>query len=97
MVLALAVFVHIGTIVYAVRGGLDAAEIVGRVQGNGAWLAFYVVFVAAAAVHAPIGLRTVLAEWTPLPGRAAGILAAGVALVLAWMGLRAAFMLYGGA
>jgi fumarate reductase subunit C len=95
MVLAVAVFVHIGTIVYAVRCGLGAAEIVGRVQGNGAWLAFYVVFVAAAAVHAPIGLRTVLTEMTPLPGRAAGVVALAVAAVIAWMGLSAAFGLYG--
>jgi fumarate reductase subunit C len=83
--------------VYAVRGGLGAAEIVGRVQGNGAWLAFYAVFVAAAAVHAPIGLRTVLTEWTPLTGRAAAGVAVAVAVALAWMGWRAVFMLYGGA
>ena len=97
MVLALAVFVHIGTIVVAVQGGLSAAEILGRVEGNGAWLAFYAVFVAAAAVHAPIGLRNILAEMTNLSGRAAGGVAVAVSLVLAWTGWRAAFMLYGGA
>ena len=97
MVLALAVVVHIGTIIFAVQGGLSAAEILGRVRGNGAWLAFYAVFVAAAAVHAPIGLRNVLAEMTRLSRRAAGGVAVVVALVLAWTGWRAAFMLYGGA
>ena len=96
MVLALAVSVHIGTIIFAVRGGLSAADILGRVQGNGAWLAFYVVFVAAAAVHAPIGLRTVLAEMTPLSGRAADGVALASALVLAWTGWRAIFGLYAG-
>lgn len=96
VVLALAVMVHIGTIVFAVQGGLSAAEIMGRVRGNGAWLAFYTVFVAAAAVHAPIGLRTVLAEMTNLSGRAAGGVAVGVSLALAWTGWRAAFSLYAG-
>ena len=96
MVLALAVFVHIGTIVFAVQGGLSAAEILGRVQGNGAWLAFYVVFVAAAAVHAPIGLRTVLAEMTPLPGRAADGVALASAAGITWTGWQAAFGLYAG-
>lgn len=97
VVLAGAVAVHIGTIVFAVQGGLDAAEILGRVRGNGAWLAFYTVFVAAAAVHAPIGLRTVLTEMTPLSGRAVAGVALGVSLILAWTGWRAAYMLYGGA
>jgi fumarate reductase subunit C len=30
-------------------------------------LIFYAVFAVAAAVHAPIGLRNVLREWTRLP------------------------------
>ncbi len=58
--LALCVAVHLATIIYAVRGGLSAAEILGRTRGNGAWLAFYCVFVLAVAIHAPIGLRAVL-------------------------------------
>ena len=43
-VLALCVLVHLCTIVYAVRGGLSAAELLARTQGNVAWLAFYTVF-----------------------------------------------------
>ena len=96
-VLAIAVAVHIGTIVYAVGGDLSAAEILGRVAGNEVWLAFYGVFVAAVAVHAPIGLRTVLAEMTALPGRLVGALALAAALGIAWTGWRAAFLLYAGA
>ena len=63
VVLALAVGVHLATIIYAVRGGLTAGEILERTQGNAAYLAFYGLFVVAVAVHAPIGLRNVLREW----------------------------------
>ena len=62
-VLALCVVVHLCTIVYAVRGGLTGVEILARTHGNAAWLAFYVVFVLAVSVHAPIGLRAILSEW----------------------------------
>lgn len=93
-VLALAVLVHLATLVFAVRGGLSAAEIVARVKGNGAWLAFYVVFVVAVTVHAPIGLRTVLKEMTPLPARAADVLVSLFGIALLVLGLRAAWGLY---
>jgi len=63
MVLALCVLIHLATMIYAVRGGLTAAEILGRTKGNASWLAFYAVFVLAIAVHVPIGLRAVLGEW----------------------------------
>ena len=61
-VLAVCIVVHLVTMIYAVRGGLSAAEILARTQGNYAWFAFYTVFVLAVSIHAPIGLRTVLAE-----------------------------------
>lgn len=96
MVLGVAVLVHLGTIVYAVQGGLTAAEIVGRVRGNGAWFAFYSVFVLAVAVHAPIGLRVILKEMTPLPARACDGLAFAAILGILWMGFRAVFALCGG-
>ncbi len=62
-VLAVCAAVHLVTIIYAVRGGLSAAEILGRTRGNVSWAVFYGVFVLAAAVHAPIGLRSVAIEW----------------------------------
>lgn len=61
-VLAVCVVVHLALIVYAVRGGLTAAEILGRTRGSIAWGTFYFVFVTAIAIHAPIGLRNVVAE-----------------------------------
>ncbi|TMH40531.1 MAG: succinate dehydrogenase, partial [Betaproteobacteria bacterium] len=68
-VLALCVTVHLVTIVYAVRGGLTAADIFARTRGSLGWLAFYTLFVLAVAVHAPIGLRPVLTEWLGWRGR----------------------------
>ena len=95
-VLALAVTVHLATIVLAVRGGLDAAEIVARLEGHAGWLAFYLVFVAAAAVHAPLGLRSVLREWTPLAPRAIDAACSAAGLALLFLGARAALAMYQG-
>jgi fumarate reductase subunit C len=88
-VLAPLVLVHIAVIFYASHKGLSAAEILGRTRGSIAWGAYYGAFVLAAAVHAPIGLRTVLMEWTPLPARACGLIAVAFGLMLAVLGLRA--------
>jgi fumarate reductase subunit C len=88
-VLALCVMVHLATIIYAVQGGLSAAEILGRTRGNTAWAAFYAVFVLAAAVHAPIGLRSVLAEWLRWRSRSCDVFLAGFSLAILWLGLRA--------
>ena len=88
MVLAVCVIVHLATIIYAVRHGLSAAEILGRTQGSLAWGGFYTLFVAAVAVHAPIGVRNICAEigWR---GRAVDALLAVLALALALWGWRA--------
>jgi fumarate reductase subunit C len=90
-VLGVCVLVHLGTIVYAVQGGLTAAEILGRTRGSVGWLAFYSLFVLAVVVHVPIGLRTVLAEWLGWRGRARDAALAAFAMLLAWMGMRAVF------
>jgi fumarate reductase subunit C len=93
-VLAFAVAVHLATILYAVRGGLSAAEVLGRTRHNGWFLAFYLVFVLAVAVHAPIGLRNVLREWTPWRDRSLDIVLAAFALLLLWLGSRAALAVF---
>jgi len=67
MLLAPFVLVHLGVGLYALHRGLTAADILGRTESSLAWALFYGVFVLAAAVHAPIGLRNVLIEWTPAP------------------------------
>ena len=88
-VLAVCVAVHLATIIYAVRGGLSAAEILGRTRGNVAWAVFYCAFVLAAAVHAPIGLRAVLGEWLGWRGRSRDLLLGLFSLAILALGARA--------
>lgn len=93
-VLAFAVTVHLATILYAVRGGLTAGEVLARTRDNTWFLAFYITFVVAVAIHAPIGLRNVLREWTSWRGRSLDAGLAVFALLLLGLGLRAAFAVY---
>ena len=88
-VLAVCVIIHLITIAYATRTGLAAAEILARTRGNVGWLVFYTVFVLAAAVHAPIGLKAIASEWLGWRGRSAAIAVHLLALALAAIGLRA--------
>ena len=92
--LALCVVVHLATMIYAVRGGLSAAEILGRTRGSVAWLAFYSLFVLAIVVHVPIGLRAVLGEWLGWRGRSCdwGLLL--FSSVLGYMGMRAVLAVF---
>jgi fumarate reductase subunit C len=83
------VLVHIAVIFYATRKGLTAEDILARTRGSLAWALFYGVFVAAIAVHAAIGVRTVLTEWTPLGARYSDAAAALFGLALALLGFRA--------
>ncbi|MSP87487.1 MAG: succinate dehydrogenase [Alphaproteobacteria bacterium] len=92
--LALCVAVHLATMIYAVQGGLSAAEILGRTRGSITWLAFYGLFVLAVAVHAPIGLRAILREMTAWRGRSLDLAAFGFGLALIWLGLRAVVGLF---
>ena len=88
-ILAVCVVVHLATIIYAVQGGLSAAEILGRTRGSTGWLAFYSVFVLAAAIHAPIGLRSVLGEWLKWRGRSRELFVFLLGVFLLWTGMRA--------
>ena len=89
-VLAVCVIVHLATIIYAVQGGLSAAEILERTRGSAGWLVFYSVFVLAVTIHAPIGLRSICIEWLGWRGRSRDVFLLAFAAVLAWMGMRAA-------
>jgi fumarate reductase subunit C len=92
--LALAVVVHLITILAAVRGGLSAAEIIGRTRGNEAWLAFYAGFALAAGLHGAIGLRGIAAEWLGWRGRGFDAAWLALGLLTAVLGIRAAHGLY---
>lgn len=94
LILAMAVSVHLATMIYAVRGGLSAGEILARTNGNRWFLAFYALFVVAASIHAPIGVRSVLREWTAWRGRSLDLAMVAFCLLILVLGLRAAFAVY---
>jgi fumarate reductase subunit C len=83
------VLVHVAVIFYATRKGMSAADILGRTRGSVAWALFYGTFVAAVAIHAAIGVRNVLIEWSSLAERDAGMFAAMLGAFLLTLGLRA--------
>jgi fumarate reductase subunit C len=91
VVLAVCVVVHLVTAIYAIRSGLSAAEILSRTRGSVGWAAFYGVFVAAVAIHAPIGLRNIVAEMLGWRGRAVDGALVLVALMLAYSGWRSVY------
>ncbi len=88
-VLGACVLVHLATMIYAVRGGLTAAEILGRTRGSAAWFMFYSLFVLAIVVHVPIGLRAVLGEWLGWRSPSRDWVLVLIAAVIGWMGMRA--------
>jgi len=94
MVLAVCITVHIGTIIMAVQGGVSAAEIVARIGGSAAWFAFYLIFVAAIVIHAPIGLRAVLSEMTKLSRARVDLLCFIAAAFIGYLGFRVAWGFY---
>ena len=96
MVLALCVVVHIAVMIYAVRGGLSAAEILGRTRGNLAFAAFYATFVLACVVHVPIGLTKVCEEWLRLNRFLAVTISKLATIAILFLGLRAVFGVYTG-
>lgn len=93
-VLAVCVAVHLFTIIYAVRGGLSAAEILERTRGNAGWFAFYSLFVLAVTVHVPIGLRAICSEWLRWSGRSRDLALLAFAALLAWLGMGAVVAVY---
>ena len=91
-VMAPLVLIHLGVMIYAIQGGIDAAEILERTRGSFFWGANYGLFVIAVSVHAAIGLRNILREWLSLRGIGlaviswiffAGLLTAGLRAVAA--------------
>ena len=91
LIMAPLVLIHLATIIYAVQGGLDAAEILARTQGSIMWGTLYTLFVLTVSVHAAIGLRVVVYEWLKLRGTGLDIFTWVVALGLMALGGRAVF------
>jgi fumarate reductase subunit C len=89
MVMAPFVLVHVGLVIYAVRGGLTAGEILSRTEGNWLWIVFYGLFVLSVSVHVPIGLRNILIEWLKLGRAAASVIGRMFGAALLVLGIRA--------
>ena len=81
--------VHLVTMLYAIHGGLSAAEILGRTRASWGWALFYGVFVLAASVHGAIGVRAVAVEWTTLRGCGLDVAMWAFGATLLLLGLRA--------
>ena len=90
-IMAPLVLAHIVVIFYATRNGMTAADVLSRTRGSIVWASYYGLFVAAASIHAAIGVRNVLTEWSPLTDRRAGLFAIVFGLLLAALGARAVF------
>ena len=88
-VMAPLVIIHLITMIYAIQGGLSAQEILARTEGSTLWGAVYGLFVVAVAVHAPIGLRTIIREMTPWTGRTLDVAAILFGAVVIVLGARA--------
>ncbi|ACL62738.1 succinate dehydrogenase membrane anchor [Methylobacterium nodulans] len=85
------VLIHMAVMFYATRHGLSASDILSRTRGSIAWALFYGTFVAAAAIHAAIGLRGILTEWVPMQPRTASLAASAFGVLLVVLGARAVF------
>jgi len=83
------VFGHIAVMVYAIQGGLSAAEILSRTQGSVFWFLFYGTFVLAVSVHAAIGLRVIIHETLGIKKNALTVITWFIGLTLLFMGGRA--------
>lgn len=89
MVMGPLVLGHLAVMIYAIQGGLSAAEILSRTHGSVAWFLFYGFFVVAVSIHGAIGLRVITHELTGLRGVALGALTWGAGVILMFLGVRA--------
>ena len=91
VIMAPLVLLHLGVMIYAIRGGLDASEILGRTQGSVLWATVYGLFVICAAIHGAIGLRVVLHEVMGPARRFLDLFTWVVVVLLLALGLRAVY------
>lgn len=89
LIMAPLTLVHLAVMIYAIQGGLSAAEILGRTQGSVFWFLFYGLFVASVSIHAAIGLRVIVSETFKVRGTAINALSWAFFLISLWLGIRA--------
>lgn len=91
LLMAPLVLLHLVVMIYAIQGGLDAAEILGRTRGSLFWGVVYGLFVLTVSIHAAIGLRVVVYEWLGVAGAKLEVFTWTVAIVLLALGGRAVY------
>jgi len=89
LILAPFVLIHLVLILYAVRGGLTAADILSRTEGSLGWILFYGIFVFAVAIHASLGLRRIFIEWLKISDSSVNVISFFIALLMLALGMRA--------
>jgi fumarate reductase subunit C len=91
IVMAPLVMGHLAVMIFAVRGGLSADEILNRTQGSVLWILFYGIFVLAVSIHAAIGLRVIIFETLNVHGHALLVFSWGMFLILLYTGAKAVY------
>jgi len=91
LIMAPLVIGHIAVMIYAVQGGLSAAEILDRTQGSVWWAIFYGAFAVAVSIHAAIGLRAIAFEMAGLKETTLDFLSWAICVLFAALGLGAVF------
>ena len=94
-IMAPLVLLHLGLMIYAIQGGLDSAEILARTSGSLFWGSIYGLFVVAVSVHAAIGLRNIMREWSGLRGFLLTALSWLFFAILLFAGMRAVVAVVG--
>ena len=94
-ILAPLVLIHLGLILYAIEGGLSAGEILARTRSSLVWPLLYALFVVAVAIHAPLGVRNIIREWTGRRGPDIDFAMVVFSLILLVTGLRAVMAISG--
>jgi fumarate reductase subunit C len=89
LIMAPLTLVHLALMIYAIQGGLSAAEILGRTQGSVFWFFFYGLFVLSVSIHAAIGLRVIVAETFQLRGTRITVLSWAFFLIALFLGTKA--------
>ncbi len=89
LIMAPLTLVHLAVMIYAIQGGLSAAEILGRTQGSVFWFLFYGLFVLSVSVHAAIGLRVIVSETFKIRGTSMTVLSWALFLTALYLGIKA--------
>lgn len=96
LLMAPMIMVHLATIIYATGVELTTEAILQRTQGSVAWAIFYAAFVICAAIHAAIGVCTILVENDKIKESVAAFISASFGIVLLGVGMYAVYSVYSG-